>query len=71
MDAIKLDTNERASLILSLIVIDSTLTLPNIAEILGYSLSTIEKDIKQLRDKTLIDRIGSKKDGNWEIISKK
>jgi len=70
LNEVKADSSERAALIISLIIIESTLTLPNIAEILGYSLSTIEKDIKELREKMLIDRIGSRKDGNWKITSK-
>lgn len=36
----------------------------------GLSIRTVNRAIKSLRDKNLINREGSKKTGHWEIIKK-
>ncbi|MFV5701728.1 ATP-binding protein [Flavobacterium sp. XS2P12] len=63
--------NEKALFVLELISIKSDLTRQNIADLLGISLSTIEKNIKILRDATIIGREGTDKIGYWKIIEQK
>ncbi|MFV8467363.1 ATP-binding protein [Flavobacterium sp. LB1P62] len=63
--------NEKALFVLELISIKPDLTRQNIADLLGISLSTIEKNIKILRDATIIGREGTDKIGYWKIIEQK
>nr|MDA3882180.1 hypothetical protein [Bacteroidales bacterium] len=60
---------ERLIFILELMLIDEYATRQNFADILGASLSTIEKNIKILRDKNIIERRGSDKTGYWQILN--
>lgn len=67
-DKLRNELGERIIFILELIVIDEYITRQNIADILGTSLSTIEKDIRLLRKKKILVRIGSDKSGSWKIV---
>lgn len=60
-------TNERSLWIIILMLLEPDLTRQNIADILGKSLSSIEKDIKTLRKINIVTRSGSDKTGKWEI----
>lgn len=62
---------ENALFVLGLIFIKPDLTRQNIADLLGTSLSTIEKNIKKLRDASIIGREGTDKIGYWKIIEQK
>lgn len=62
---------ENALFVLEIISIKPDLTRQNIADLLGISLSTIEKNIKKLRDATIIGREGTDKIGYWKIIEQK
>jgi ATP-dependent DNA helicase RecG len=62
---------ENALFVLELISIKPDLTRQNIADLLGISLSTIEKNSKKLRDATIIEREGTDKIGHWKIIEQK
>lgn len=59
--------NENVLFILELIALTPDLTRQNFADILGISLSTIEKNIKKLKDANLIGREGTDKIGLWKI----
>jgi predicted HTH transcriptional regulator len=61
--------NENVLFILELIALTPDLTRQNFADILGISLSTIEKNIKKLKDANLIEREGTDKIGLWKIIA--
>lgn len=67
-DKLRNELGERIIFILELIVIDEYITRQNIADILGTSLSTIEKEISLLRKRNILDRIGSDKSGSWKIV---
>ncbi len=43
------------------------ITRQNLADILGISLSTVEKSIQEMRKNKIIDRTGSDKAGTWRI----
>ncbi|MFA8020497.1 winged helix-turn-helix transcriptional regulator [Bremerella cremea] len=47
---------------------DPEITIPELAERLGRSVSAIEKQIRQLKDEKLINRVGSAKGGHWTIL---
>lgn len=42
-------------------------TIEEMKKMLHVSHSTVERNLKQLRDKNCIDRIGAKKDGHWVV----
>ncbi len=43
---------------------------PELAEIIGISNSGIEKQIKRLKSKGMIKRVGPDKGGYWEVVTK-
>jgi len=53
------------------ILIDEAITKEKLAEITSVSVSTIEKDIKKLKDIGYLERVGSDKAGRWVIIKQK
>lgn len=67
-DTIKLTKNEQS--ILKLILDNSQITREEIMDKTKLSDRTISRIIKQLQDKRIIARQGSKKTGYWEIIRK-
>ena len=40
----------------------------NLAEKLGVSRKTIERDMTVLQEKGLVQRVGSNKTGHWELV---
>ena len=59
--------NERK--ILSLLAENPHLSIPLIAEALGISTTAVEKNIKKLKEKGLLMRIGPAKGGHWAVRS--
>ena len=47
---------------------DNTLTYNDIKKMLGGSIPTIRRAMKELKDKQLIKREGSDKTGKWVIL---
>ncbi|SRR5690554_5369373 len=56
--------------IISLIKQNKHITANDIKERLNFSLSTVKRKIKALKEKGLIEQIGSDKTGYWKIIGK-
>ena len=48
--------------------VNNTLTIGHIAEQLGLSYSTIQRSLRTLKQKNMIQRVGSDKTGYWHII---
>lgn len=46
-----------------------TLNSNNLAEKLGVSRKTIERDMTVLQEKGLVQRVGSNKTGHWELVN--
>ena len=44
------------------------ITAEQIAEIIGVSKPTVERELKSMKQNNIIKRVGSPKTGNWEII---
>jgi ATP-dependent DNA helicase RecG len=63
----KLGENERK--ILSLLAENPHLSIPLIAEALDISTTAVEKNIKKLKEKGLLMRIGPAKGGHWAVRS--
>lgn len=57
--------------ILMLLDLFPSITRQEVATILGVSLSTVKKELQELRKKALIKRDGSDKTGEWRIIKSK
>ena len=45
-----------------------SVSIPQIAEILGISTRAVEKQIRQLKQTNRIRRIGPAKGGNWQVV---
>lgn len=56
--------------VLMLIIIDNYVLAEDIACILGISLSTVKRYLKELKNLDLIDRYGGKKIGSWHLTLK-
>ncbi len=67
-DGLKLTS--RAEQIISIIASNPTINVYDIAQAIGVSKPTAEREISTLRKYGIIDREGSKKSGQWVIIAK-
>ena len=65
-----LGINKTENKILNLIRGNKYITQPEIAKILNLSENCIYRNIKSLRDKNIINRVGANKNGYWEVIDK-
>ncbi len=55
-------------IVLNLIRQNNKITAVKISELLNISLSTVKRKIKKLKEKSIIERVGSDKTGYWKII---
>lgn len=63
---VKTTPTEKA--IINLIAGKNDITSSEMAQILSKDISTIKRAIQKLKDKGLISRIGSDKDGFWKLL---
>jgi len=61
-------TEDRVERMLKLIDENNKITTARLAKILGVSRMTIARDIDSLKQKNIIQRIGSPKGGHWKVI---
>ena len=54
--------------VIQFLIGSSNLTSVELAEKVGVTKRTIERALKSLQEKNIIERIGSKRDGNWIVI---
>ena len=66
-DGKKLKPKDRRHKIVKLMKENSNITTIELSHILLVSVSTIERDLKVLTDKKIIEYIGSAKDGYWKV----
>jgi fido (protein-threonine AMPylation protein)/DNA-binding transcriptional ArsR family regulator len=69
-DTVKKQNDTVNDTVFSLIKQNKNLTTTEISERLKVSLSTVKRKIKDLKEKGIIERIGSDKVGYWKIIEK-
>lgn len=60
--------NKTEKKVIELLIENSSLTSIELAEKIGVTKRTIERTFKSLQEKKMIERIGSKRDGNWIVI---
>ncbi len=60
--------NKKEKKVIELLIENSSATSAELAEIIGVTKRTIERTFKTLQEKKMIERIGSKRDGNWIVI---
>ncbi len=53
---------------LKYLLIDPSMIANELSKKIGVSRRTIERSLKDLENKKIIERIGSKKDGNWIVV---
>ena len=44
-----------------------TITISGLSERIGIGTTAIENNIKKLKEKELLERVGSRKDGQWKV----
>ena len=60
--------NKTEKKVIELLIEDPSLTSIELSEKIGVTKRTIERAFKSLQEKNMIERIGSKRDGNWIVI---
>ena len=54
--------------VIELLIDNPSLTSIELAEQISVTKRTIERTFKSLQEKKMIDRIGSRRDGNWIVV---
>ena len=62
--------NQRRNAIIHLMIQAPRISSAKIAEKLGINERTVKRDIKELREKGVIERIGGDYGGEWKIVKK-
>lgn len=60
--------NNTEKKVIELLIGNSSIISTELAEKVGVTKRTIERIFKSLREKKMLERIGSKRDGNWIVI---
>lgn len=60
--------NKTEKKVIELLIENPSITSVEVAEIIGVTKRTIERTFKSLQEKKMIERIGSKRDGNWIVV---
>ena len=60
--------NKTEKKVVELLIENPSITSVELAEIIGVTKRTIERTFKSLQEKKMIERIGSKRDGNWIVV---
>ena len=60
--------NKTEKKVIEILIENSSVTSVELAEQIGATKRTIERTFKTLQEKKMIERIGSKRDGNWIVV---
>ncbi|WP_455127143.1 ATP-binding protein [Pseudoramibacter alactolyticus] len=60
--------NKTEKKVIEVLIENPSVTSVELAEIIGVTKRTIERTFKSLQEKKMIERIGSKRDGNWIVV---
>ena len=66
--ALNVGLNKTEKKVIEFLIENPSFTSDNLAEKIGVTKRTIERTFKKLQEKKMIERIGSKRDGNWIVI---
>ena len=67
-DGLNVGLNKTEKKVIELLIEDQSLTSIELSEKIGVTTRTIERAFKSLQEKKMIERIGSKRDGNWIVV---
>jgi ATP-dependent DNA helicase RecG len=67
-DQINVQLSKTEKQVFSVVADNPMLTLDEIAERISKSVKTAQRHLDSLRGKNIVRRIGSRKDGHWEIV---
>ena len=67
-EGVNVHVNDRQKELLSYLIQDPGYTVSQLAEIMRVSRKTIAGHLKALKDKGIIERVGSAKNGHWKIV---
>jgi hypothetical protein len=60
--------NRTEKKVIECLIENPSVTSTEIAEKIGVTKRTVERAFKSLQDKNILERIGSKRDGNWIVV---
>ena len=60
--------NKTEKKVIEILIENTSVTSAELAEKIGVTKRTIERAFKSLQEKKIIERIGSKRDGNWIVV---
>ena len=60
--------NKTEKRVIEILIENSSVTSVELAEQRGVTKRTIERTFKTLQEKKMIERVGSKRDGNWIVV---
>ena len=60
--------NRTEKKVIECLIENPSITSTEIAEQIGVTKRTVERTFKSLQDKNILERIGSKLDGNWIVV---
>ena len=60
--------NKTEKKVIELLIENTSLTSIELSEKIGVTKRTIERTFKSLQEKKMIERVGSKRDGNWIVV---
>lgn len=66
----RVETEKTRVKVLDLLRLNPSITTGELSEILGVSVKGIEWQLKKLHDEKLITRVGSRKNGRWQVLDK-
>ena len=63
-----LKLNKTQTAIVKAMISDNNITYDDLKDIVGVDRSTITRNIRVLKEKEVVRRIGEDKDGHWEVL---
>ena len=60
--------NKTEKKVIEILIENPSVTSVELAEKVGVTKRTIEREFKSLQEKKMIERIGSKRDENWIVV---
>lgn len=68
--SVKQNVGKTSGKIIKIIRDRETVTIPELANLIGVTERSVERNIRKLQSDGLLKRIGGRKQGHWEVINK-